>query len=646
MRISFLILSLLLFPRAAVVGQDSLLVTFNNTSLSDSIRLTAIHKYARQFMSRHPDSTFYYAEIEYAMAQESGDSGMVAAALNLMGGSLWVQGEFADAMDHFYRNLEVRMAIKDTIGAAAAYNNIGNIYYTMGDNSRALNYYIKSLELEELKGNDEGLASAYLNLGSIYAGQKDVDMALLYFNRAKVVYEKLNIRNELGSSYHNIGIALGEKGELESAKENFERAIEIFTETANQMGLSTAYLNIADVYRRTGMNEEALAFYDQSMLLRRQIGDKVGISRVLINKGLSLLSMERYEEAKEICLEGYEQAETLSAIREMRDACDCLYQVNKISGRNEIALRYFEEYTNYDDSLRNSDISRQLQQMEFKKQVAKDSLQREMEKQEMTQSHFDSLKKASRARNIMMFSGLALLLFSGILYRRIQQVRKSKQKIEDEKSKGDKLLLSVLPQPVARELIEKGKVVAREFQQVSVLFTDFIDFTHAAENMRPQELVDVLNLIFQEFDTIVRKFGVEKIKTIGDAYMAAGGLPVSSPETIRNTVLAAIEMQEYLEQRRKNRESKGLSGFRMRAGINTGNVIAGIVGKHNFQYDIYGDAVNMASRLEQMGSGGVVNISETTYLLIKDDPIFDFDYRGKFPVKGKGETAMWFVRRR
>ena len=162
--------------------------------------------------------------------------------------------------------------------------------------------------------------------------------------------------------------------------------------------------------------------------------------------------------------------------------------------------------------------------------------------------------------------------------------------------------------------------------------------------IRDRELVAEINSCFEAFDGVMGKYGIEKIKTIGDAYMAAGGLPISSEGSVKNTVMAALEIQAFIGKRKAERDTKGLPAFEMRVGIHTGPIVAGIVGVKKFQYDIWGDTVNTASRMESNGEAGKVNISQTTYELLKADPEFMFESRGKIEVKGKGELEMWFVR--
>jgi adenylate cyclase len=204
-------------------------------------------------------------------------------------------------------------------------------------------------------------------------------------------------------------------------------------------------------------------------------------------------------------------------------------------------------------------------------------------------------------------------------------------------------LLNILPADIAAELKAKGRADARDFDMVSILFTDFKGFTAASEKLSAQDLVSEINTCFEAFDGIMGKYKVEKIKTIGDAYMAAGGLPVPSDDSAKNTVMAALEMQAFISHRKAEMDAKKLPAFEMRVGIHTGPVVAGIVGVKKFAYDIWGDTVNTASRMESSGEVGKVNISASTYELLKDDPQLSFESRGKVEAKGKGEIEMYFV---
>ena len=198
-----------------------------------------------------------------------------------------------------------------------------------------------------------------------------------------------------------------------------------------------------------------------------------------------------------------------------------------------------------------------------------------------------------------------------------------------------------MPEKTAEELKLRNTVQPVRYESVTVMFTDFKGFTKIAEQVSPEELIQELDDCFRLFDTIVEKYGLEKIKTIGDSYMCAGGLPSPNDTHPVDMVNAALDMLHGLGLRMQQNAVKGKPVFEMRIGIHTGPVVAGVVGSHKFAYDIWGDTVNTAARLEQGGEAGKINISETTYQRVRH--LFDCTFRGKLAAKHKGEIEMYFV---
>lgn len=250
---------------------------------------------------------------------------------------------------------------------------------------------------------------------------------------------------------------------------------------------------------------------------------------------------------------------------------------------------------------------------------------------------------------VILFAAVVTLIFRWRSYLFLKEKTKLskiiRQRTEDlliEKEKTDTILRNILPEHTARELKEKGRATSMRFEMTTILFSDIQGFTKIAEKMPPDTLIDELDRFFLEFDTIVENHNIEKIKTIGDAYMCAGGIPEKNRTNPIEVVIAALEMQYKIRILQQNLGDDLTNYWGLRIGIHTGPVIAGVVGSKKYSYDIWGDSVNIASRMESSGEVGKVNISETTYMLIQD--FFDCDYRGKMPVKYKGEIDMYFVK--
>ncbi|MEA3494635.1 MAG: adenylate/guanylate cyclase domain-containing protein [Bacteroidota bacterium] len=219
-------------------------------------------------------------------------------------------------------------------------------------------------------------------------------------------------------------------------------------------------------------------------------------------------------------------------------------------------------------------------------------------------------------------------------------IKERTKEIAEEKDKSDKLLLNTLPVKVVDELKEKGKVEPENFNDVTVYFSDVVGFTNKSTKMEPKELIDELSDIFTAFDDIMTKYNCERIKTIGDAYMAVCGMPEPNEKHAENMLMASLEIMEYLKSRNNNKDSK--QKWEIRIGLNSGKVTGGIVGVRKYIYDVFGDTINTASRMESSSEPMKINVSEATFNLLKND--FKFINRGKIEAKGKGEINMFFAK--
>jgi len=256
-------------------------------------------------------------------------------------------------------------------------------------------------------------------------------------------------------------------------------------------------------------------------------------------------------------------------------------------------------------------------------QLSKDALEHEKEKQQLLKDKKEELEDEVALRTVEVI-------------RQKEQIEQQHEALKSEKKKSDELLLNILPAEVAEELKEKGQSKAQLFDDVSVLFTDFVNFTQMAEQLGAEELVAELHECFRTFDAIMENNGMEKIKTIGDAYLAVSGIPVHNDRHAYNAIKAAREIIAFMKERNER-----VNTFQIRIGIHSGPLVAGIVGVKKFAYDIWGDTVNTASRMESTSEAGKINISEATHKLAIND--FTFTYRGKIDAKHKGEIDMYFV---
>ncbi|MBP7821897.1 MAG: hypothetical protein KA010_03160 [Saprospiraceae bacterium] len=295
--------------------------------------------------------------------------------------------------------------------------------------------------------------------------------------------------------------------------------------------------------------------------------------------------------------------------------------------------------------------SKEISSLRKKSKLISDELSEQKEELEFTNVELANsqlkLNRSKYFRNILLLLSGFVLALAGLFYNRYRSKKKSslelenKNKIiEEERKRSDDLLLNILPANIAQELKQNGSAKAHRYDEVSVLFTDFKNFTKVSEKLTPEELVTELDTCFKAFDFIISQYNIEKIKTIGDSYMCASGLN-NLGDSPTNMIQAALKMQEFLNDVKQQKILRGEPYFEARIGIHTGPVVAGVVGSKKFAYDIWGDTVNIAARMEQNSEEGHVNISETTYWKVKYD--FDCTYRGKISAKNKGDIDMYYV---
>ena len=272
-----------------------------------------------------------------------------------------------------------------------------------------------------------------------------------------------------------------------------------------------------------------------------------------------------------------------------------------------------------------------LQSLETKQKLQDETIER-------IKAQEEALKQAEE--NAELIRQQNVLLEAKVAARTIELAEKN-DILNVELQRSEELLLNILPYDTAQELKTKGKAEARFYPDITVMFTDFKGFTQIAEKLSPEQLVEEIDEIFTAFDLIMDKHGIEKIKTIGDAYMAASGLPALKDSHALDMVNAAVDIIKYMESQKQIRSAAGRPIFDIRVGIHTGPVVSGIVGHKKFAYDIWGDAVNLASRMESSGEAGQINISQATYERINS--AYSCTFRGEIEAKNKGKVGMYFV---
>jgi adenylate cyclase len=629
---------------------DSLYSVWQDETQPDSSRTTAYKHYIwNGFLYSNPDSAIVLAQTLLTFGEKHQYAKANALSYRLIGVSNALKSNYSKALDYCQRSLKIFEELGDKKGIATLINGIGILYNDQGDYTKALDYYQRSLKIYQDIEDKGGSASVTNNIGLIYSYQEDYPKALNYFQRSLKIFQEFGEKKGSATCIVNIGNIYVDQGDYSKALDYFQRSLNIFEVIGDYHSSAISIGNIGSIYFDQGDYSKALDYFQHALKISEEIGDKKGSSMAINHIGLVYEKQGDYPEAVEYCKKALLVSQEIGALDQEKAACQCLYDTYKAMGNGNEALVYLEKIQVIDDSLKIEETTKKLQQMEFAKQVFADSIAGVEKERLVEEAHQEEVRQKNQTRNLLIGGGVLLLLLAGGIYSRLRYVRKSKASLQVEKARSDDLLLNILPADIAAELKANGKAEARDFDTVSILFTDFKEFTQTSEKLSAQELVSEINTCFEAFDAICEKYKVEKIKTIGDSYMGAGGLPIPSDDSAKNTVKAAIEMQSFITKRKVENEVQNKPAFEMRVGIHTGPVVAGIVGVKKFQYDIWGDTVNTASRMESNGEVGKVNVSQSTYELIKSEVSlpaegrFEFESRGKIEAKGKGEIEMYFV---
>ncbi|WP_299674872.1 adenylate/guanylate cyclase domain-containing protein [uncultured Dokdonia sp.] len=551
--------------------------------------------------------------------------------------------DYPRALTYYDQSIDAYECIDFQKGVASSVNNKGAIYYHLGNYPEALAHYKKAVIINETLGAIKQKASALQNIGGIYLELEEYTQAMNYLKIAKKTYESLDNKKTLSQVNNGIGGIYLKQEKYKKALAFVNKGLQLAKTIEDKQRILESTYILGAIKEATHQTTEALHHYKNTLQLANQLDNKRYKSLSLIALGEVYYQLDDLKMGRSHCKQGLKISEELNIISAQEEGCACLYQINKSLGNTKTALLYYEQSVGLSDSLQTRKTANQMLHMEFEKEQLLDSIYHSEKERRVKERHKVAIEKKERQRNLLIISACFIIVIAGTLWSRLKFTKKSKAKLQLEKDRSEHLLLNILPEEIAEELKTKGYVDAQDFETASILFTDFKSFTETASKLSPQELVEEINVCFKAFDAIMETYHIEKIKTIGDAYMAAGGLPKPDAHAVKNTILAALEMQSFIRKRKKENTLAHKPAFDMRVGIHVGPIVAGIVGVKKFQYDIWGDTVNTASRMESNGEAGKVNISQDTYNVVQNEADLVFEYRGKIDAKGKGALAMYFV---
>jgi adenylate cyclase len=541
------------------------------------------------------DKALQYFTKALAVHEELGEKSRAANIAANTGIVYYTLGNYDNALHYLTNALAVLEELGEKRLAAGVTGNIGIVYKNLGNYDKALQYFNKVLAVHEELGSKSLAANVIGNIGNVYRHLGNYDKALEYYTKALAVQEELGQKSEAAIATGNIGNVYLNLGNYDKALQYYTKALGVHEALGQKSGVGIVTGNIGSVYRYFGDYDKALEFYTKALAAHEELGEKSRTAAITGDIG-ALYADKNNEfynagKAEEILLNAIALSTGIGAKAPLVEWHKTLADLYENEGRLADAFLQFKKYHDIEKEVLSEEATKQALMMENRRKV----------------------EESERDRQVKL--------------ARFQE--------------QEKILHNILPSQIANRMVAGEKTIADTHQNVSVFFSDIVDFTTLSQQVSAVELVGQLNGIFSQFDRLARKHGLEKIKTIGDAYMAVCGAPIQVDNHAERTALFALDVVELMNNYQTNTGDKVM----IRIGLHTGSVVAGIIGENKFAYDMWGDAVNTASRMESHGEAGKIHVSEEFKHAVETlhATSLQFIRRGEMDIKGKGKMKTYFL---
>jgi len=503
-----------------------------------------------EFANDDPAKAIVYGEKAKALAEKLNYQRGLGYALKNIGMGHYHLGDYLKVFEYWPESLKTFEAIHDTLGIANIVNNLGVIYFNQGDNAQAIDYYLRSLQTSEVLKDTFRIATALVNIGSVYAGSVNTyDDALHYYWKALPLGEKIGDNEIIGAITDNMGDIYLKRNQLDSAQYYLEKSL---IANVNTIYLPYSLNLLGQVFEKKGDYKTAIQQQKEAYSIAESLESKHGMAQSLVGLGESQRSNGDLNAAIESFKKSESIGKEIGSKNILKDTYQGLALTNEKLGKYKDAFLYESLFSAMKDTIFNTETDDKIKRLQFtyeidKKQDEIEDLTRDKKLQDL------EIKRQEQVKNSYLAGAILLLIIAFITYRNYKRKVKTNLLLDEQNEEIENLLLNILPAETAKELQKDGYATPRQYKSVSVLFTDFKDFTKIAEGLKPHELVAELNSFFNAFDDIVEKFHLEKIKTIGDAYMCAGGIPVANETHPSRVVKAGLAMQKFMKEKNEQR---------------------------------------------------------------------------------------------
>lgn len=512
--------------------------------------------------------------------ERAGSKAREASALHFIGNLLVSKNQFEEPLKYYFKASALRERLGDKQGQAASLSNIGVCYERLGDNATALDYALKALTLRQSVGDRYGEAISLNNIGLLYMRIGNFEKSVEHSEKSLALQQELGNLDGVAMTMMNLGGASLKLQRFDDALKWLHLSIERAQKQNHKSIEGFAKISLAMTLQNLQRYDDALLHYDEALRLSDDLNDDLLKAYALQNRGELCAHLNAPERAEADLLEAKRLAERLGTRDTLSEALKSLSRLKEQTGDNAAALDYFKQFYEVDKALMN---------------------------------------ESSRSR------------------LRVLEIAHALQTLQREQDLTERLLFNMLPEPIAARLKKGENAIADSASDVTVLFADIVGFTKLSARVSATELVKMLNRIFLAFDELAEHYGLEKIKTIGDAYMVVGGVPLPRADHAEAVANMALDMMQAL----RSMKFSQTDALNLRIGMHSGQVVAGVIGKKKLAYDVWGDTVNTASRMESHGEVGRIHLSEITARVLEET--FIVEPRGTIDVKGKGAMTTYFL---
>jgi len=522
---------------------------------------------------------------------------LTAKVLNIRSILRLITSDHAGAVEHATQAAEESRLGASREEEAMSLGTLGLVYNELADYPRALELYEDALRIGREIKHEPTIFRCLGNLGGVYFELYKYDAALTCFEEVLAYNERVNDPKAIAAGLSNVGSVHKEQGNSVRAIEYFRRALEINTTQGDDVYRSVNLLNIGLLYSQSKEYEQALQYFSESLAAAERSSFQLQIAASLMQIGNAHVRMDDNGEllphALELLHRALDVATTISDLSSVSTIHFSLSVAYKKIGNHTLALDHHEQGHDIEKSIFGEEARKQGELFDHRRKI----------------------EASERDRQVKL--------------ARFQE--------------QEKILHNILPAEIAERILNGEKTIADTYDEVSVFFSDIVGFTTMSQNTAPHNLVAMLNRLFSEFDRLAIKHGLEKIKTIGDAYMAVAGAPLRQADHARRAALFALDVVQFINESRVDTDLP----IEIRIGLHSGHAVAGVIGESKFAYDLWGDAVNTASRMESHGAAGKIHVSETFAETIQrlQEPhdAFMLVERGRIDVKGKGEMKTFYL---